>query len=197
MGFDKMKSPICWKFISGRGKSVPTLLVLVVLLAVGIQKIHGQGAVESFTGFKRNSDAPINIEADTLDVNDKSKIATFRGDVRANQGTFILRSKELRITYKGGKGGSSMGSEIIRIEAKEKVLITAGGDQTASSEWAKFDILKNTIEIGGNVILSQGQNVLKCGSMMIDLNTGKSRCNTRDGRVRGIFSPKKAIKPAR
>ncbi len=191
-----MKSPICRNASSGSGDLLAFLLVWAIAVTGSVANVYSQGSIESFTGFKRDTDAPINIEADTLDVNDKSKIAVFRGDVRAHQGTFLLRSKELRITYKGDNGGSSMGSEITRIEAKEKVLITSVGEQSASSEWANFDVASNTIEIGGNVILTQGKNVLKCGTMFIDLNTGRSRCNTRDGRVRGIFNPKKTSRPA-
>jgi len=192
-----MKRHMPRKKSSMRTFVIPLSLVLTVLLGIRSDTVIAQGAIESFTGFKRDSNAPINIEADTLDVNDKRKVAVFKGDVRAYQGTFMLRSKELRITYAGGNQGSAMGSDITKIEAKEKVLITSEGDQSASSEWAKFDVVRNSIEIGGNVVLTQGQNVLKCGTMVINLNTGKSRCNTRDGRVRGIFSPKNSIKVPR
>ena len=40
--------------------------------------------------FKTDPNAPINIEADQLEINDTAKVAIFRGNVRADQGGFII-----------------------------------------------------------------------------------------------------------
>ena len=158
-----------------------------------------QGLVENFTGFTRKADAPISIEADRLDIDDKKKTAIFTGNVIAGQEGFAIRSRELQITYRGGgnASGGTMSSEITRVQARHKVLITSQDNQSTSSDWADFDVAKNQIVIGGNVTLTQGDNILKCGTMAIDLNSGRTRCNTRDGRVRGVFNPKKGLPRSR
>ncbi len=172
-------------------KSIVFCAFVVFFLPVAA---YAQGLVESFTGFTRETDAPISIEADRLDIDDNKKTAIFKGNVIAGQDGFAIRSRELQITYSGGGGnGSTMGSKVTRVQARHKVLITSRDNQSTSSDWADFDVAKNQIVIGGNVVLTQGDNILKCGTMNIDLNSGRTRCNTRDGRVRGVFSPKKGL----
>ncbi len=51
--------------------------------------------------------------------------------------------------------------------------------------------------IGGNVVLSQGDNVIKGDELVIDLTTNKSRFVNRGDastrkRVRGLFMPKQS-----
>jgi lipopolysaccharide export system protein LptA len=59
--------------------------------------------------------------------------------------------------------------------------------------------------VGGNVVLTQGENVLKGDRLVIDLKTGQSRfentatSNAGGGRIRALFMPKgglvKDLKP--
>ena len=62
----------------------------------------GQGPTGSFAGLSKNSNQPIDIESDVLLVHDSQKTATFKGNVKAVQGTTILYSKELEVHYAGG-----------------------------------------------------------------------------------------------
>ena|GEM_PF-336955 len=84
---------------------------------------------------------------------------------------------------------------VTKIEAKGNVVITSGKDQTTTSDWALYDVPAQLVTVGGNVVLTQGQNVLKGNRLLIDLKTGESRFeNTGDtaagGRIRGLFMPK-------
>jgi lipopolysaccharide export system protein LptA len=56
----------------------------------------------SFGGLSESSNEPIDIESDVLVVQDKQKLATFKGNVKAVQGTTTLRAKELQVHYVGG-----------------------------------------------------------------------------------------------
>jgi lipopolysaccharide export system protein LptA len=136
------------------------------------------------------------------------------------QGTTTLRARELDVHYVGGgdnlaggngatgeaatpvktadtaaNSGSSGGTQITKILAKGDVVITSENDQTTTSDWALYDVPAQLVTVGGNVVLTQGQNVLKGDRLVIDLKTGESRFdNTGDteagGRIRALFVPK-------
>lgn len=182
-----------------------------------------QTVSNAFGGMSENSDQPIDIEADTLTVFDAKKLATFKGNVKAVQGPTTLRSSELHVHYIGGAekfaGGKKEAkpapseapantaenaqSRINKIEARGQVVITSEDDQTTTSDWAIYDVPAQLVTVGGNVVLSQGQNVLKGDRLVIDLQTGEARfANTGAaaagaaeagggrGRVRALFLPK-------
>ncbi len=177
----------------------------------------------TFGGLSESSDEPIDIESDVLVVHDSKKYATFRGNVKAVQGTTTLRAQELDVHYTGGgrdklTGAASTatannqatgtsdggtvpaaikqegGTQITKIEAKGQVVIVSADDQTTTSDWALYDVPTQLVTVGGNVVLMQGQNVLKGDRLVIDLKTGESRFeNTGNtaagGRIRALFMP--------
>ena len=59
--------------------------------------------------FKVDPNAPMDIEADTLDVYDATKQAVFRGNVKAQQGDFVVRTVELTAFYTGQAGLRAFG----------------------------------------------------------------------------------------
>ena len=93
-------------------------------------------------------------------------------------------------------------AQITKIEAKGDVVITSDKDQTTTSDWALYDLPAQLVTVGGNVVLTQGENVLKGDRLVIDLKTGESRFeNTGNtaagGRIRALFMPKDAARRAR
>jgi LPS export ABC transporter protein LptC/lipopolysaccharide transport protein LptA len=141
------------------------------------------GAVAAF---KTSPGAPIDIEATTLDVDDTSKVAVFRGDVHAVQGDFVVRTVELHAHYTGksaladpaaGAPGEEA-SKLTRIQAKRKVVVTSKVGQTATGDYADFDTTANTVTLGGDVVLTQGQNVVRGTRLSIDMATGHTRILT-------------------
>jgi lipopolysaccharide export system protein LptA len=205
----------------------------LVTLALGLllaAPVFAQTLTNSFGGLSKSSKDPIDIESDVLVVHDSQKYATFKGNVKAVQGTTTLRARELDVHYTGGgdklltgqdqnqdkkeggeqatveakpadakdgKGASAdSGTQITQIEAKGDVMITSENDQTTSSEWAIYDVPSQQVTVGGNVVLTQGKNVLKGDRLVIDLKTGESRFEnpgntaTAGGRIRALFMPK-------
>ena len=191
-------------------------LAAALLVVVSVSPLLAQTMNNSFGGLSENSDQPIDIESDTLTVYDAKKIAVFKGNVKAVQGTTILRAAQLDVHYVGGadkltgqggeavpvanqeakkKGGDAQ-SSIEKIEARGDVIITSADDQTTTSDWAIYDVPGQLVTVGGNVVLSQGRNVLKGNRLVIDLKTGESRFEntgnaaTGGGRIRALFMPK-------
>lgn len=135
--------------------------------------------------FKTDPNAPMDIEADTLDVYDRDKRAVFHGNVSARQGDVAIRAVELIAFYSGQAGlGLSGGSEdgkgkeasqLTRIEARQRVLISSKDGQSASGEWAVFDTKANTVLLGDNVTVTRGKDVVQGARLKIDLTSGMYR----------------------
>jgi LPS export ABC transporter protein LptC/lipopolysaccharide transport protein LptA len=133
--------------------------------------------------FKMDPNAPMDVEADTLDVYDNEKRAVFHGNVKSKQGDFVVRTVEMVVFYSGGLGLSSGGdeaanktpSQLTRMEAKQKVLITSKDGQSATGDWAIFDTKANTVLLGDDVTISRGKDVAQGPRLKIDLTTGMYR----------------------
>src|SRR6185503_3488814 len=141
----------------------------------------------AFSGFDTGSNNPIQIEADKLEVRDQDKLAVYSGHVRVRQGETILEAPELRISYAGeapkagaaGTTGASAvsgpaGSKVSRIEAGPGVNVRSG-DRTAAGDRVVFDMAKNLVTLSGNVILTQGNNVVRGDRLVVDLTTKRGR----------------------
>lgn len=152
------------------------------------------GVPNALQGFSQNRDQPVQIEADTLEVRDKDKVATFSGNVHVVQGDTDLHSKSLRVYYDDdtakpeakktvlpGAGGEQ---KIRKLEALGGVIVTQK-DQTATGDRGVFDMHANTVTLLGNVIVSQGDNVLRGDKLTVNLTTSVSK--VEGGRVTGIF----------
>jgi lipopolysaccharide export system protein LptA len=171
----------------------------------------GQGA---------NKDAPVQIEAGTLEVHDKTKTATFSGNVQVVQGDTTMKCHSLVVFYgqEVGLGGSepevtattpaksNLGmphgaQNIRRIEAHGAVTVLTK-DQSASGDLGVYDLKTKTITLSGNVVVSQGQNVIHGERVVVDTETGNARVESGSsaptgtsaagaGRVRALIQPGK------
>ena len=147
-------------------------------------------------GFSKNRDQPIQIEASSLEVQDRQKVATFRGKVHVKQGDTELRCNTLTVFYEeeGTTGGARTGmpstesQRIRRLEAKGNVIVTQK-EQTATGDTGDFDMRKNLITLHGNVVVSQGRNVLRGDRLTVDMTTAVSHLESTRGRVQGLFQP--------
>src|SRR3954470_168523 len=194
--------------------SVRSFTVLLASLAL-VTVAHAEPAQQTtgaMQGLQLSRDQPVKIESDALEVRDKSHQATFMGSVKLTQGDTILQCKTLIIFYednaapasskKGApataqKGIGGAGSQQIkRAEAKGDVLVTQK-DQTAKGDNGVFDIKSNTVTLIGNVVVTQGTNVLRGERMVVNLDTGVARVESeKTRRVEGLFNPSTTPPPA-
>ncbi|MBI3703604.1 MAG: LPS ABC transporter substrate-binding protein LptA [Rhizobiales bacterium] len=183
------------------------LLTAAALAASGAplpaQTPSGKGPPNALQGFSQNRDQPVHIEAATLEVRDKEKQATFSGNVKVTQGDTGMRCQSLVVFYdQGGEtgAGSSMKAatpgpggqqKIKKLEARGGVVVTQK-EQTATGDLGLFDMRTNTVTLSGNVVMTQGQNVLRGERLVVDLTSGVSRVESGkngQGRVQGLFMP--------
>lgn len=176
-------------------------LALIGISAASTLAQAPSGPPNALQGFSQNRDKPVQIDAATLEVRDKDKVATFLGNVKMVQGDTTMRCKTMKVFYdqdaapgastltaaKPGPGGSQ---QIKRLEALGGVIVTQK-DQTATGETGVFDMKANTVTLLGGVVVTQGQNVLRGESLVVNLTTGVSRVESKSGqgRVQGLFLP--------
>lgn len=186
--------------MNGILKSLWALSVFTTALALSTAHAEeGQTPV----GFRADPDAPIEIEADTLEVEQNTEKATFIGRVVAVQGPLRLTSDRLIVTYARSANGESAaaspdsGTKIQRIRATGNVHVMSEDDQSADGDWAIYEVANSNITMGDAVVLRQGENVIRGKRLTIDLNSGQARVdggvsatdgeNGGSGRVRGLF----------
>lgn len=194
------------------GRKIAAGLMFAALVFVG-SALHAQPAAKgppnALQGFSQNRDQPVHIEAASLEVRDKEKVATFAGDVRVVQGDTHMRCKSLVVFYEQdaltgkeasknddkndgkpmvsatpGPGGSQ---QIKRLEAHGGVVVTQK-EQTATGDKGIFDMKSNTVTLTGNVVMTQGKNVLRGERLVVNLVTGVSRVDG-SGRVQMLVQP--------
>jgi lipopolysaccharide export system protein LptA len=171
--------------------------LLVPLLSLLLLAAVGAGA-QSLTG-KQDSDQPIEIVADNLEVMRDQHVAVFRGNVNATQGNLRLKADELTVHYKGSKQGGSgdIAGSISRIEAAGGVFISSP-TETARGESGVYDIDRREISLSGKVVLTRGDNVISGQHLVMNMQTGRSRIDGGEpgspggqARVHSIFVPKR------
>ena len=186
-----------------------TIVALLFAAAATAAAQPPKGPPNALQGFSQNRDQPVHIEAARLEVRDKDKVATFSGDVRVTQGDTGMRCKSLVVFYEqeGGDKGNSMTladpgpggqQHIKKLEARGGVVVTQK-NETATGDLGLFDMASNTVTLSGNVVMTQGKNVLKGDRLVVDLTSGVSRVESGrngQGRVQGLFVPGGAGTPS-
>ncbi len=172
-------------------------LLIGMSFAFGAPARAAEGAPrDPLSGFATNPDAPIEIESDSLEVQDQQHQATFIGNVVATQGGMKLRSDRLKASYAQGTGGKTQIQEIV---ATGNVHVMSKDDQSADGDWARYVVAKRNILMGDKVVLRQGKNVIRGTKLTIDLATGRSKIiggaeagtakTGATGRVKALFQP--------
>lgn len=146
----------------------------------------GQDFGAAFSGFSTGSDEPIQIESDSLEVRDPEKIAVYTGNVRVRQGGTILEAPELRVHYTGEAQNGAPGSTVQRIEAGPGVTVRTS-NQTASGDRATLELPRDLITMSGNVVLTQGGNVVRGNRLVVNLKTKQAQM--QGGRVQTLIAP--------
>jgi lipopolysaccharide export system protein LptA len=176
--------------------------VIASIMASAALAQNAAGVPNAVQGFSTNRDKPVQITAASLEVRDRDSKATFRGAVQVVQGDTTLKCKTLDVYYepesdrsaKSGHPGPSGQQQIRKLVAKSNVTVIRN-DQTATGDNGVFDMKANTIILTGQVVLTQGQNVVRGDRLVVDLTTGVSRVQSTgpgENRVQGLFLPNSA-----
>lgn len=138
-------------------------LVLGTAIAVAVPL-----AAQSLAG--HNTDAPVDVEADRIEVQDRADRAIFAGDVRVRQGDLNMTAERLTVAYSRAGGN---GLQIQRLDATGGVVVRSPSE-TARGRHGIYDLNRRQITLIGGVVLDQGANSVRGGRLVIDLDSGRA-----------------------
>jgi lipopolysaccharide export system protein LptA len=140
---------------------------------------------------------PIDISADHLSADNPNNVAVYQGHVEALQDGNRMRSDEMSIYFKPRSStpkptaapdatATPVSSKIDHLDAIGNVYFVTPtqvirGDKAV---WTKDD---DTIVVTGQVVLTQGQDVMRGTRLVYHHSTGKSTMDSDTGRVRTVF----------
>jgi lipopolysaccharide export system protein LptA len=171
------------------GLASATAAILVLGFA---QPAAGQEAASALRG--HNTNAPVDVAADRIEVQDRADRAIFAGNVVARQAALTLTASRVTVAY-----ASSGGIEIQRIDASGGVTVRSPSE-TARGQFAIYDLRNRLITLLGNVSLVRGDSQVRGGRLVMDLRTGRAVMDggparsgpagttTSSGRVTGTFT---------
>ena len=84
---------------AGRALAVLVAVLAAAVAAAPARRRRRTRPPNALQGFSQNRDQPVKIDAATLEVRDKDKVATFGGNVHLVQGDTTLRCKTLVVFY--------------------------------------------------------------------------------------------------
>ena len=151
------------------------------------------GPVSALKGHDTN--APVDVSAQRIEVQDRADRAVFVGDVHARQADLTLDTDRLTVAYSSKAGaGNGTGVQIHRLDAAGGVVVHSPSE-TAKGDFGIYDIDRRLITVLGNVQLNQGSNQVNGSRLVIDLDSGRAvidggppGVNSSGGRVTGHFT---------
>ena len=154
------------------------LLLIPALAAVA----PASGQQSGRSGF--NSNAPVDVEADRIEVQDRADRAIFSGNVIARQGNMTMNAARLTVAYT-----DTSGVDVHRLEASGGVTLRTPSE-TARGNFAIYDVNRRIVTLTGGVHLTQGQNRVQGGRLVLDLNSHRAVMDGggSTGRVSGRFT---------
>ncbi len=120
---------------------------------------------------KHNSDAPVDVAADSGELQDKAGKSILTGNVVIRQAEMTLTASRVILTYSGKVTDGN--PELLRADATGNVVVTRP-NQTAKAQYGIYDIKRRVIIMLGAVTLNQGANNVNGSRLTMNLDTGKA-----------------------
>ncbi|MEM8536323.1 MAG: lipopolysaccharide transport periplasmic protein LptA [Pseudomonadota bacterium] len=154
-----------------------TLRYMAILVAL----FWGGSAVAqtniNLSGLTVDTDAAIEVTADSLSVDQSSGRAVFEGNVLIGQGDLRLAAAKVEVIY------GVTANQIDRLIATGGVTFVTA-DEAAEAEAADYTIDTGLLVLTGDVLLTQGVSAISAETMAINVVDGTA---TMDGRVRTVL----------
>ena len=166
-------------------------LAMAATTALAQQK---QNPVSALKG--HNSNAPVDVTADRIEVQDRADRAMFTGNVHVKQAELSLDTERLTVAYSNADG-----VQIQRLDAAGGVVVRSPSE-TARGDFGIYDLERKLITLIGTVQLNRGENQVNGSRLVIDLVSGRAvidggppGVNQTGGRVTGHFTVPQRTKP--
>lgn len=155
------------------------IVYAIALCLISGVSVSAQDFKVDFGVSTSDRDAPIEVAANALSVDQATGKAIFDGDVEITQGNMRLTAALVNVVY------DEAGDGIAQLLASGGVNITSGKD-SAEAETAEYDVESGVIRMAGNVALLQQGTKITAGKMDVNLNDNTAAFH---GRVRTVLQP--------
>lgn len=165
----------------------PILISFAGTLAAIAALAQAQEPVSALKGHDAN--APVDVTADRIEVQDRADRALFVGNVHVRQASLTLDTARLTVAY-----SSAGGIQIQRLDASGGVVVRSPSE-TARGDFGVYDLDRRLITLIGDVVLSRGGSRINGSRLVIDLDSGRAVVDggpagvgQSGGRVTGRFT---------
>ena len=143
---------------------------------------------------KADREKPVNLEADTVTLDDIKKISVYQGNVIMSQGTLMLRADRVQVTQ-NASGLDKVSASGHPVAFRQKV---DGRDEFIEgfADHIEYDSVSGQLELIGQAMLRRGSDELHGAQISYNANTefykviGQPDAKTPSGRVRAVIRPK-------
>ena len=109
---------------------------------------------------------PVEITSDRLDLDQAAGTAVFTGSVKVGQGTLRLAADRVEVFYDDEDGPGTGGCSGWWRTGN---VTLSNGTEAAEADQATYEVAAGTVEMEGDVLLTQGRNALSSETLRIDL----------------------------
>lgn len=165
-----------------------TILISLAAALGGLAALaQAQQPISALRG--HNANAPVDVTADRIEVQDRADRALFVGNVHVRQADLTLDTSRLTVAY-----SSAGGIQIQRLDASGGVVVRSPSE-TARGDFAVYDLNRRLITLVGGVVLTRGGSQIHGSRLVIDLQSGRAVVDggppgvgQSGGRVTGRFT---------
>ncbi len=154
----------------------------VVIGVLGLLAVW-PAAAQMFSISDYNSGQPIEVSADSVDVDSESRDVTLNGGVQVIQGELTVRADSMVVHY--GDDGDGNRVESIRATG-DVVVLTADG--TAHGDAGLWSVAEGVVVLERNVRLVNDDAILTGARMTLDLKNGQVNIVGGEERVNILLS---------
>lgn len=147
---------------------------------------------------RSDRDKPVNLESDTVEVNDVSKVSVYQGNVRLTQGTLLMTADKLVVTQDddGFSKSTAYGNPAYFKQKRD-------GVEELTEGWSlrmDYDAKRDKVEMFTQARIKRGQDEVRGNYIAYDGQTesyrviGGKEATTEynpKGRVRAVIQPKR------
>ena len=157
-----------------------------------------------------DSNAPVDVTSDHIELLDKADRAVFTGKVHVVQGDMTMDAARMNVAYTKPPAGAQGDPQIQRIDASGGVTVV-GPNERARGAFGIYDLDRRIITLIGGVALTRNGNTVNGARAVMDLASGRSTVDGsavggggapgtvqgKSGRVTGRFTvPQRTPEPA-
>lgn len=147
-------------------------------------------ALMSAAALGSDADAPLTVEAVSMEADRAKEISVFTGDVRLDKGSIHIEADEVRLRAREGEvqEGTLIGRPVKFRQQPEGASVITGEAQRI-----EYDAVNRIVVLTGGAWVRQGTDEFRGETIRYDLDAGKVLATSAESveeRVKLVFQPK-------